>query len=348
MALTTLICPQCGANIKLDDDREYGFCEFCGNKIQLKEIVEHHHVIDNSKQTDNRRIVADRAFSAGNYDEAAKYYTLILEDKHDDVDALARKGICSVYNSSVTNVNEKEFITYVDAAIEESAKNVDELLAFRSNLDDDIMHLMTHYVTQYGPSADLYASVNDCINKVNIWVGIFNVLVVGIRRLYLEANLEKALPMAIKFCDKTIKKSLKYQYTEQVRNKNGNLEDVQRVGVHAVPVDLLNTIANQRKVFAEAYNTLPSRQKVTTELENNIADAKQAVEEAEAQLKEYKESNAQFKTGFLALFNGKQKNDPEYPVFKEKMEELKSSLGQKKKNLKECEGKLANHRKTFM
>ena len=33
MALKSLTCPSCGANLNLDDNREFGFCEYCGAKL---------------------------------------------------------------------------------------------------------------------------------------------------------------------------------------------------------------------------------------------------------------------------------------------------------------------------
>ena len=40
MALKALKCPNCDANIQVDDNREYGFCTYCGAQIQVKEILE--------------------------------------------------------------------------------------------------------------------------------------------------------------------------------------------------------------------------------------------------------------------------------------------------------------------
>ena len=34
MAMIPLKCPSCGADIILDDSREFGFCQFCGTQIQ--------------------------------------------------------------------------------------------------------------------------------------------------------------------------------------------------------------------------------------------------------------------------------------------------------------------------
>lgn len=39
MAVTALVCPRCGAQIELDDSREYGFCSYCGSKIMLGEHI---------------------------------------------------------------------------------------------------------------------------------------------------------------------------------------------------------------------------------------------------------------------------------------------------------------------
>lgn len=34
MALVPIKCPSCGADITMDDERETGFCQFCGTQIQ--------------------------------------------------------------------------------------------------------------------------------------------------------------------------------------------------------------------------------------------------------------------------------------------------------------------------
>lgn len=41
MAFISLKCPSCGADIELDESREFGFCSYCGTKIvQEKQVVE--------------------------------------------------------------------------------------------------------------------------------------------------------------------------------------------------------------------------------------------------------------------------------------------------------------------
>ena len=42
MAIRALKCPSCGADITLDDSREYGFCSYCGTQIQIGEHINIH------------------------------------------------------------------------------------------------------------------------------------------------------------------------------------------------------------------------------------------------------------------------------------------------------------------
>lgn len=44
MALKALKCSNCDANIQIDDEKEYGFCSYCGAQVQLKDIVEVRYV----------------------------------------------------------------------------------------------------------------------------------------------------------------------------------------------------------------------------------------------------------------------------------------------------------------
>lgn len=42
MAIRALKCPSCGADITLDDSREFGYCSYCGTQIQIGERINVH------------------------------------------------------------------------------------------------------------------------------------------------------------------------------------------------------------------------------------------------------------------------------------------------------------------
>lgn len=87
MGIKTLKCTACGANIELDDNREFGFCQFCGTKLMLVEKVEVKHTgkvsVDGiqsiKERIDNYNILFKNSFLEHNYFEAKKYLEMILQ-----------------------------------------------------------------------------------------------------------------------------------------------------------------------------------------------------------------------------------------------------------------------------
>lgn len=43
-------CPKCGASLKFEEDnRDYGFCQYCGTKIMLDDYRSTHRVVDEAR-----------------------------------------------------------------------------------------------------------------------------------------------------------------------------------------------------------------------------------------------------------------------------------------------------------
>ncbi len=42
-------CPNCNAQISLDDSRDFGFCSYCGTKIMLDDYRSTHRVVDEAR-----------------------------------------------------------------------------------------------------------------------------------------------------------------------------------------------------------------------------------------------------------------------------------------------------------
>ena len=57
--MKTFNCPNCGAQISLDDSRDFGFCQYCGTKIMLDDYRSTHRVVDEAriKETETDRII---------------------------------------------------------------------------------------------------------------------------------------------------------------------------------------------------------------------------------------------------------------------------------------------------
>lgn len=86
MPLIALKCPQCGADLKIDSEREFMYCEYCGTKVMRDS---HTHITNNyTNKTVNNVTYAD-----GHAVHTADWYYenwqgLIRRKRYDDADEL--------------------------------------------------------------------------------------------------------------------------------------------------------------------------------------------------------------------------------------------------------------------
>ena len=100
MGFIPLVCPMCGANVELDGNREYGFCQYCGTKI----VHDHQDIhisgsvnIDRSREIESLLMRAKTLLSQGREEEACRLYERILEiDAYNDEAGRALRAIESV------------------------------------------------------------------------------------------------------------------------------------------------------------------------------------------------------------------------------------------------------------
>lgn len=141
MALKAMKCPNCNANIELDDSKVYGFCSYCGTQIQIHEIVEVRQTVDGDVIKSFEKLVenGDAYIKFGDYYQAemvfleaireypakaqgyermiktvTRDYTLFLEGNQDRIYTLMDKMVM------VALPEEKEYYESVKARVMES------------------------------------------------------------------------------------------------------------------------------------------------------------------------------------------------------------------------------------
>lgn len=78
MSIVNVKCPNCGASIQLDSNREEGFCSYCGSKVKVQEAISRIR-IDKSIDLKNLLNLANAAIEANNGQEALDYANKTLE-----------------------------------------------------------------------------------------------------------------------------------------------------------------------------------------------------------------------------------------------------------------------------
>lgn len=78
MGLVSAKCPNCGADIQVDESRTTGFCQYCGSSIEIQSAIQLVK-IDKSDDYDNFIKLAREAAKVANFDEALSYVKKALE-----------------------------------------------------------------------------------------------------------------------------------------------------------------------------------------------------------------------------------------------------------------------------
>ena len=125
MGMVGVNCPNCGANIELDESREFGFCSYCGTKvIQDKVVIEHRGSvsIDKDEEFKNLISIARKNKNTGNYKQAFEHYKKAQIINPDDWEPAF---YCMLFD---TDYNPKSSPLNSDTAVYRLAKSIIESL----------------------------------------------------------------------------------------------------------------------------------------------------------------------------------------------------------------------------
>lgn len=108
MGFTAAKCPQCGADIQLDDSREFGFCNYCGTKVMQEKIVVEHQgsvKVDNTDYVKKFLQNAQRALAKEDWEEVEKYYNLVEQNVPNNMEAV----FFSSYGKAMLSLTDSDY-----------------------------------------------------------------------------------------------------------------------------------------------------------------------------------------------------------------------------------------------
>lgn len=146
MGLVAAKCPQCGANIKVDKEKDAGICEFCGTAFITEKAINNYNtyvtnnndfsganINVNNGDINNLLDIAKNALIAGNGQEAYNYANRALELNTNCSEAWITKMKSLEYVGTVGDPRSAETITCGKNAIEfseEKQKTEEEVYVF--------------------------------------------------------------------------------------------------------------------------------------------------------------------------------------------------------------------------
>lgn len=106
MSIRPTTCPACKKVTSVPDDVEVSCCMYCGQSINVKDVVQ----ITVGPNLDNLLGMARTAAAAGNVDEATLYFNRVLELDPTISEAWIGKGRAAGWASSLTNLRFSEML----------------------------------------------------------------------------------------------------------------------------------------------------------------------------------------------------------------------------------------------
>ncbi len=302
MALKTVKCPSCSGDLNLDDEREFGFCQFCGSKVMLNETINVKHSgtvqLDFSSKAANRMKLARNAFEDGKYHEAYDHYTKVLEDAPDQCEALNRKGICSAYMVSISKINcneltrgYKEAIVIFSDKLENnpSDKERDGINKEVNNLVNDMTEfLLTIYKTFENIKDELtFDGQRDAVECQSAMINFANILhtVNQIIPSGFEDNSKLLLISQYELCNKILSVNIRYISEYSVDKSGARIANYNNITLN---VNLKMQINDMRKIAVESYNNLPTFAAALSDFSNSIKNNTDERKNIEADLNKSK------------------------------------------------------------
>lgn len=200
MALEALTCPKCNGEVNLDKDQEYGYCKYCGTKVQnnnfKKVIVKGKIKIDESEKLERILYNARKARENEDWEETENFYGQFLEYNSQDLEA----NFYFLYSKMAQSLLNYEFVKR-KKAFEILIKYVSKLSKNISNIDDDILDL----IKTFSYSIEKIRDYDFVSNKRKIYSGLATTTDSN-ETIFLINSLESSF---VDFLDKIIYKFIK-------------------------------------------------------------------------------------------------------------------------------------------
>lgn len=184
MSLISLTCNKCGAQLQVDDSRDFYFCQYCGNKLMVdKKVV----IVENKSTVKSLMTRAEFLLQDGKYSYAGNLYNEVLEIDPYNIDAylgilLAKYKTTTIRGLQVLPIDYdgdpdyERLISFDEAekyrVINESQLHKDALMRERLKKDNKILKQRIEETEKYIKEKSLYLFAG-------LWIFVFIIGVVG-------------------------------------------------------------------------------------------------------------------------------------------------------------------------
>lgn len=143
MKFLAAVCPHCGGNLQLPDDRDVVKCMYCGVNVVVQKATQ---LAPGNKQ--NFLELAEHAYSAGNYNESYEYYTKVLEIEPNNSKAWFGKGNSAGWLSKLSEFRFNEMLVAYENAIKFAPDDSKEALRISCAVELNAVAIACHAISR--------------------------------------------------------------------------------------------------------------------------------------------------------------------------------------------------------
>lgn len=141
-------CTNCGGSLTVDAGLEAALCPYCNTPYIVEKAIQNYKITNNYIGTqiniegvsaDNLISLGESALKAGNFSEAMSYADRALETDPSNINAWIIKIRAAGYD--IDGDRTSEISTYIDASLDRSANEKEEVLVYTAVFDIAIIHL---------------------------------------------------------------------------------------------------------------------------------------------------------------------------------------------------------------
>lgn len=124
--MNAIVCKNCGGRIEADENQDFAVCPFCKTTMSLySERIQVVHVVDRNDEYINLKILADRSYEKGIWEEAADFYSKMLEIEPNDPLTVFKRTISQLYMNIHSHIDINGFKNNIKMA-DELAENLSD------------------------------------------------------------------------------------------------------------------------------------------------------------------------------------------------------------------------------
>lgn len=233
-------CPSCNGELRVPDDLDFVKCLYCGIDVKVRDAI----AVKLSFDTKNFKTLAKHNIEIGNFEEANKYFTSILENEIDTYQAWEGKAEIILKTFNISCLKNTEFLKCLDNSLKYFKGD-----NFK-NYQNKICNMSIEYNKLIISETDDILKSTNSIDNWQLYISLNRIVLSNLQYTYKYfdyANLS-CLKLILYICEQNLKINDDFR---NIAQRNSRLPDIKNLNTEMVSHNEYNKL-----ILDEAINVI--------------------------------------------------------------------------------------------